>query len=1192
MKNSIKSILLLGSISHSLGATTTSESGSFAGYDGAKTTAIPADHTLECTYQGSTSTLITERGTAGKITLSATQTIATHLYDQDTAGALVGGTENWKCLYKDSAGQAQALSAGGGYELTASATHDECASPTVVVATVPGNLELSPGSYYPTVTVGITTTATFADCEPSKDYSAAVTYDLFAAAKASVHKPAPATVESLQATSALVRDASNPKVFNKVDTPTFQLGVATPPAPSASSSYFDGTLCSAGGTGHLCQGGIKATVSGVEHSGQGVNLWCDAAGTNTKCQQMQMDDTLTTCVQHETPQYISTSSNLLDLLECSPSRHVYDFNDATIPCLGGDFAMSSIDIANHGDRCFQIVSALAPISPGSCDPTDADGGEETVFEYPAGTTKYTFVRDSAFFGELPGTGASGTNPTPTLTPVVAGSPFSITNNAVDGVRKYDVVLSGTRVGITRLVLEGCESAAMELAITATKILCPYPDANALAALDYGTAATSKSLALKALWEKNTNRCPLHADNTDQLLDDTPLGTMTVQFDQNVRKSVNVDIQLVCATKHGHTQLLYPWSGTTTITLGNGASSKKCSGSSTSAGFYNAGECTANDGTVTVAQNEIVYINPSDYSCGNRNQGSIGGYIIVTENSESRHVGIKCPTSACPVIVDGMKLDYNIDFEVENANPKLVTSIENSDIDIGTRGGGACAANGDCELNLCDASSICSYSADYATVTRQGVITSQNECGANGQLSATPANGQTATAGNIDMSTAYANDLQQFIDDLNSKSGGQAGSPNAVVYVSQSVSVSYATGQSNLEFCQAIKLQIAISEKKGQLSSALTVEEYEDYNFEASFQQLAWEPCGSGNFQVVVDIDLNPQTPITASQFAPSYTSPLSFSHSVSSGGVIHYESQCFDVCGPAAAAYMAGTHSITTQFVPGNSDGRSLNTQFTVDTQLKGAPVDCEGVRDTENKLSLVELRHYLKDGANGCDASPATNSPSVIQAGTDTVCFEVYAPEEFQLSVDAVTTVLTDAAGVVLTGFAETPIQTRVGNPSDVGSNPRHHTGSFAPVNGHQGGTYTVIVDFSQPISTRRLRAVYNFGVGEGHKEDSVKILPAEVQVQEQLEAPDAEEAPETPDAPAEHEGTSGSTTIENTTIYVGIALIVTGAAVWILTMTKCCHDRLHCCGGMQGASMGERSSKGYKKVDNFERFKSNIAF
>jgi len=187
---------------------------------------------------------------------------------------------------------------------------------------------------------------------------------------------------------------------------------------------------------------------------------------------------------------------------------------------------------------------------------------------------------------------------------------------------------------------------------------------------------------------------------------------------------------------------------------------------------------------------------------------------------------------------------------------------------------------------------------------------------------------------------------------------------------------------------------------------------------------------------------------------------------------------------------------------------------------------------------------------------------------------------------------VLTDAAGVVLTGFAETPIQTRVGNPSDVGSNPRHHTGSFAPVNGHQGGTYTVIVDFSQPISTRRLRAVYKFGVGEGHKEDSVKILPAEVQVQEQLEAPDAEEAPETPDAPAEHEGTSGSTTIENTTIYVGIALIVTGAAVWILTMTKCCHDRLHCCGGMQGASMGERSSKGYKKVDNFERFKSNISF
>lgn len=1198
MKKSMKSFLLLGSISHAIAGSST-ESGSFAGYDGLKATAIPTDpndqHTLECTYQGSTSTLITERGTAGKITLTATQKIETHLYDQDTAGALVGGTENWKCLYKNSAGQAQALSGGGGYELTASATHDECTSPTVVVATVPGDLELSPGSYYPTVTVGVTTTATFATCEPSKNYPASVTYDLIAAAKASVHKPSPSTAENLQVTSTLVRDSSNPKIFSKVDTPTFQLGVATPPAPTALASYFDGALCSAGGTGYLCQGGFKATVSGVEHSGQGIDKWCDSASTNSKCQQMQMDDTLLSCAQHETPQYISRNSKLLDLLKCTAARHVFDFSDATaIPCLGGDIAINTINIANHGDRCFQIVSALPEISPGSCDPNVANGNEEIKFEYPTGTTKYTFLRDSAFFGELPGTGgALGKNPTPTLAPVVAGSPFSITNNAVDGARKYAVVLSGTRVGITRLVLEGCESTAMELATTATTILCPYPNTAALGAVEY-SKQTTKSLALKALWEKNTNRCPLHADNVDQTLAETPLGTKTVEFDQGVRKSANADIQLGCAVTHGHTKLLYPWSGTTTITLGNGASSKKCAGASTSAGLYQAGECTANDGSITVSQNDIMYIDPSDYSCGNRNLGSIGGYIVVTEDSESRHIGLKCPVARCPVIVDGMKLDYNIVFNVENAAPKLQTSIANSALNIGSRGGGACTVDGDCDLNKCGADSKCTYSSNYAVVTTKNVITSQDECGADGKLSTTPANSQTAASGNRDMSGAtYNNDLQQFIDDLNAASGGQADSRNAIVYVSQSVNVAYKAGQSDLDFCQATKLQIAISEKKGQLTSAVSVEEYENYNFQASFQNLAWESCGSGNFQIVVDIDLNPQTPVTASQFSsPSYTSPLSFTHSISSGGVIHYESQCFDVCGPAAAAYMAGTHSITTNYVPGNGDGRILDSTFTVETQLQGKPIDCDGVRDTENKLSLVELRHYLKDGANGCDASSSspTNSPSVIQAGNDTVCFEVHASEEFQLSVDSVTTVLTDAAGVVLTGFAETPIQVRVGNPSTTGTNPRHHTGSFAPVNGHQGGTYTVIVDFSQPMSTRRLRAEYSFGVGEGHSEDSVKILPAEVQVQEQLEAPDAQDAP-AKDAPDGAEGTSGSTTIENTTIYVGIALIVTGAAVWILTMTKCCHDKLHCCGGMKAAS-GRRSVRGYKKVDDFERFKSNIAF
>ena len=229
-----------------------------------------------------------------------------------------------------------------------------------------------------------------------------------------------------------------------------------------------------------------------------------------------------------------------------------------------------------------------------------------------------------------------------------------------------------------------------------------------------------------------------------------------------------------------------------------------------------------------------------------------------------------------------------------------------------------------------------------------------------------------------------------------------------------------------------------------------------------------------------------------------------------------------------------------------------------------------------------MELRTYLQESGKTCANSDDTAAVSDLVAEQDTVCFEIgdwIATSPWNLKVDKVETFFTDVYGKSV-DVDEQRIEQQKKGPSNA-----HTPGWFKPTDGDQGGTYTVIVDFSQLTDgARRLRTVYNFGVGEGHKEGSVRILPAEVQVQEQMEAAEAEPEPE-----AEAEGSSGATTIDNTTIYIGASLIVTGAAVWILTMTKCCSDKLHCCQGSQGEHAGARK---YSKVQNFERFSSNIAF
>merc|ERR1712000_249493 len=202
-----------------------------------------------------------------------------------------------------------------------------------------------------------------------------------------------------------------------------------------------------------------------------------------------------------------------------------------------------------------------------------------------------------------------------------------------------------------------------------------------------------------------------------------------------------------------------------------------------------------------------------------------------------------------------------------------------------------------------------------------------------------------------------------------------------------------------------------------------------------------------------------------------------------------------------------------------------------------GLPIDCEGPHDTTNNLPLVELRSFLQEPEKTCAMSNSLGSVTTIVANQDTICFELadfVSATPWLLQVDGVTSIFTDAGGTVTTVASEQLIAQFSSAPVKTDSNAQI-PGFYAPANGEQGGTYSVIVDFSQPVSGRRLRAEYEFGVGTGHKESSVRVLPAEVQVQEQLEAlEDSEDS--------EADGTSGSTTIENTTIYVGIALIVTG--------------------------------------------------
>jgi hypothetical protein len=587
--------------------------------------------------------------------------------------------------------------------------------------------------------------------------------------------------------------------------------------------------------------------------------------------------------------------------------------------------------------------------------------------------------------------------------------------------------------------------------------------------------------------------------------------------------------------------------------------------------------------------------------------NIGGYIDVDETNggttNKRRIPLRCPASACAIKVDGMKLDYRTEFTLSSLKTHQTDSA------IITTGS--------------------THPAGFATVVTQATVSASDLCKTDGTLLAcdSPMLCKDAANGLNDIDESETT-LQDWIDELNGYANvADTGLTYATFYVTKHVGVVYnaytSMGNANLDFCESSKHEISISTKQGQLTSTLTVSELDDFSFKAQFVDLGFEACeisaGVDGHRVYVDIDVSSVNELTVDLFSVSSDSPLEMSPELSNNGLLQFKTECLDVCAsPLLTEYLGLEHVINVDVASGSGSVSSQRTAstFQITTQLLGLPISCDGALDTVSHLPLVELRTYPKevdsDGSlKSCAESDSTVTIGALRAGTDTACFKLgdftATGSTWDLNIDSVETVLTgfDGIGVDASGFSTMiPVTTDGTVRADA-----HVPGSYAPTVYHAGATYTVIVDFSEPVDNgaRRLRATYKFGVGEGHTEGSVVVLPAEVQVHEQLESDDSDKEEVEPGATeqaeqaeeaeeAEHE--SGSTTIDNTTIYIGVSLIVTGAAVWVLTMTKCCSAKLHCCAGSGAGSdhstAGGRvdGARAYKKLKTFERFSSNIAF
>lgn len=301
-------------------------------------------------------------------------------------------------------------------------------------------------------------------------------------------------------------------------------------------------------------------------------------------------------------------------------------------------------------------------------------------------------------------------------------------------------------------------------------------------------------------------------------------------------------------------------------------------------------------------------------------------------------------------------------------------------------------------------------------------------------------------------------------------------------------------------------------------------------------------------------------------------------------------------------------------FKSGNTDSLThvFDSTITVTTQLLSKP-QCE-VADVENHLDTVKLVAYQQDGDGSgisCDQNPLNPT------STFTALHEVDIGEKICYRLEA------EMGGSDLViDSKELSFYNLDGSPADVDDTTLRQTiidardwfphidtstGSSTTLTGsvklhaslqtnatHAGLTAVLVVDFHQELDSsdssagtgqrRRLRQQFVLGASPGHEQSTVRILPAAVQVADELEAAvetaaaaETEAVPEVVTDAAEHEGLGAVVETSSGLVIGSIAGgIVVVLVAWFLFIS-CRH----------------KSSVPYHAVPTQQgRFTSNIAF
>lgn len=497
-----------------------------------------------------------------------------------------------------------------------------------------------------------------------------------------------------------------------------------------------------------------------------------------------------------------------------------------------------------------------------------------------------------------------------------------------------------------------------------------------------------------------------------------------------------------------------------------------------------------------------------------------------------------------------------------------------------------------------------------TAAATAYIGATDDCLVDGRM-ATPEHSiaSECRANTTEGNTSYGKFFQEQLDaagmvDLFKTCGDTlASSPS--LFLNQQFTIDYTDSADGTDarYCNSKKLTIGVEEMSGQVTAAMTVQQEAGGAFAltATLGTVVMKKCEVGGeligHQIEVNVELEAPSFVDMAHYENTESSLVYGEDDVKNDTSIVWRTACVQVCGEGASVPGSWQKDQTLKSnvnLTDTTDEDASSVVEVVETSVRVLGSPCES-SDTIEAGSVSLTMHKGKS----TDATCISNNTDLVSPD-DSICGILkidadFADSRLRITSHELTRLRGDEEEVhVPTGKTALNPVFHTNETSVLHGNGTEVRGDFVTDTNDAGATFRLIVNYEQDNSAerRRLRSTFLFGAGDAEVRASIKVLPASVEITDELEAgEDSLTNPENVPAPSKQDQRDYNT-------YTTQAVIITACSVALLIVIVVVISRICKVKDRKGSSYGSKlrkvitGSKDLVEMPEYSKLRRNERF